>query len=81
MSINTIIVSIYNRHKLLEIKIFFLIFSRLVGIATGYGLDDQGVGVRVPVRSRIFSSLRRLDQLWDLTNLLYNGYRGFFPQD
>jgi hypothetical protein len=25
-----------------------------VGIATGYGLDDQGIGVRVPVRSRIF---------------------------
>jgi hypothetical protein len=27
-----------------------------VGIATGYGLDDQGVGIRVPVGSRIFSS-------------------------
>jgi hypothetical protein len=26
----------------------------VVGIATGYGLDDGGVGVRVPVRSRIF---------------------------
>jgi hypothetical protein len=25
-----------------------------VGIATGYGLDDRGVGVRVPVGSRIF---------------------------
>jgi hypothetical protein len=25
-----------------------------VGIATGYRLDDQGVGVRVPVRARIF---------------------------
>jgi hypothetical protein len=23
----------------------------LVGIATGYGLDDRGVGVRVPVRN------------------------------
>jgi hypothetical protein len=31
----------------------------IVGIATGYGLDDQGVGVRVPVRSRIFSMLSR----------------------
>jgi hypothetical protein len=28
-----------------------------VGIATGYGLDGRGVGVRVPVGSRIFSSL------------------------
>jgi hypothetical protein len=25
------------------------------GIATGYGLDDRGVGVRVPVGSIIFS--------------------------
>jgi hypothetical protein len=28
----------------------------VVGIAAGYGLDDQGVGVRVPVGSRIFNS-------------------------
>jgi hypothetical protein len=33
-----------------------------VGIATGYGLDDGGVGVRVPVGSRIFSSPRRTDR-------------------
>jgi hypothetical protein len=33
-----------------------------VGIATGYGLNDRGVGVRVPVGSRIFSS-RRTDWL------------------
>jgi hypothetical protein len=32
-----------------------------VGIGTGYGLHDQGVGVRVPVVSRIlFSTLARL---------------------
>jgi hypothetical protein len=30
-----------------------------VGTATGYGLDDPGVGLRVPVGSRIFSSTRR----------------------
>jgi hypothetical protein len=35
----------------------------LLGIATGYGLDDRGVGVRVPVRSKIFSSPRRPDRL------------------
>jgi hypothetical protein len=35
-----------------------------VGRTTGYGLDDRGVGVRVPVGSRIFSSPRRPDQLW-----------------
>jgi hypothetical protein len=47
-----------------------------VGIATRYGLDDRGVGVRDPVGSRIFSSPRRRDRLWGPPNLLFNGYRG-----
>jgi hypothetical protein len=34
-----------------------------VGIETGYGLDDSGVGVRVSVRSRIFSPPDRPDRL------------------
>jgi hypothetical protein len=46
-----------------------------VGIATGYGLADRGVGVRVPVDSRIFSSPRRPDRLWGPPSLLSNGYR------
>jgi hypothetical protein len=50
-----------------------------VGIATGYGLDDQGVRVRVPVGSRIFSSPSRPDRLWDPPNLS-NGYWGLFPR-
>jgi hypothetical protein len=33
-----------------------------VGITTGYRLDDRGVGVRVPVGSRIFSSPCRPDR-------------------
>jgi hypothetical protein len=37
--------------------------DRAVGIATGYGLDDRGVGVQVPVGSRLFSSPRRPDRL------------------
>jgi hypothetical protein len=32
-----------------------------VGIATDYGLNDQGIRVRFPVKSRIFYSPRRLD--------------------
>jgi hypothetical protein len=36
----------------------------IVGTATGYGLDDRGVGVRVPLGSRIFSYPRRPDRLW-----------------
>jgi hypothetical protein len=35
----------------------------VVGIATSYGLDDRGVGIRVPVGSRIFSSPDRPDRL------------------
>jgi hypothetical protein len=43
-------------------------------------LDDRGVGVRVAVESRIFSSPDRPDRLWGPTNLLFNGYRGLFPR-
>jgi hypothetical protein len=39
----------------------------IVGITTGYGLDDRRVGIRVPVGSRIFSSPRRPDWLWGFT--------------
>jgi hypothetical protein len=49
--------------------------NSVVGTATGYGLDERGVGVRVPVGSRICSSPRRQDRLWDPPNLLSNGYR------
>jgi hypothetical protein len=31
-------------------------YCNKVGIATSYGLDERGVGVRVPVRPTIFSS-------------------------
>jgi hypothetical protein len=33
-------------------------------VATSYGLDERGVGVRVPTGSRIFSTLRRPHRLW-----------------
>jgi hypothetical protein len=44
--------------------------ASVVGIATGYGLDDCGVGVRVPVGSRIFSSPCRPDLLCGPPSLL-----------
>jgi hypothetical protein len=49
-----------------------------VDIATGYGLDERGVGIRVPVGSRIFSSPRCPDRVWGPSNLLSIGYRGSF---
>jgi hypothetical protein len=45
----------------------------VVGIATGYGLDNRGIGVRVPIGSRIFSSPHLPDWLWGPPNLLSNG--------
>jgi hypothetical protein len=48
----------------------------VVGIAIGCGLDDRGVGVRVPVESRIFSTPRNPDRLLGPPNLLSNGFRG-----
>jgi hypothetical protein len=54
--------------------------SRDSVVSTGYGMDDRGIGVRVPVGSRIFSSPRRPDRRRDPPSLLYeyNGYCGLF---
>jgi hypothetical protein len=52
----------------------------VVGIATGYGLDDRGIGVRVLVGSRFFFTPCRPDWLWGPPNLLSNRYPGLFPR-
>jgi hypothetical protein len=49
-------------------------------MATDYGLDGQGFGVRVPVGARIFASPCPPDFLYGPPNLLSNGYMGFFLQ-
>jgi hypothetical protein len=41
-----------------SVKVNYRRRDSAVGIATGYGRDDRGVGVRVPVGSRMFSSPR-----------------------
>jgi hypothetical protein len=50
-----------------------------VGIVTGYGMDDRGVGVRVPVGSRIVPSPRRPDRFWGPPSLLFNGHGRLSP--
>jgi hypothetical protein len=57
------------------------LLNNVVGTATGYDLDDRGIGVRLPVGSRIFSSPHRPDRLWGTSSLLSNGYRGLFPRE
>jgi hypothetical protein len=57
--------SIYLVRNKICISIKILSRDRSVGIAAGYGLDDQGVGVRVQVGARIFISPCRPDRLWD----------------
>jgi hypothetical protein len=39
----------------------------VVGIETGYELDEREVGVRVPVGSRIFTTSYSPDRLWGST--------------
>jgi hypothetical protein len=53
-------------------------WDSVVGIATGFRLDDGGFGVRVLVESRIFSSPGRPDRFCGPPNLLSNGYRSLF---
>jgi hypothetical protein len=53
--------------------------SEGAGIATDYGLDNRGVGVRVPEGSRMFSSPRGRDRLWAHSSSYPMGTGGSFP--
>jgi hypothetical protein len=61
----SLVTTIYQlpEYEMDEILVIYHVIYRsrdsIVGIATGYGLDNWGVGVRVPVRSRIFSTSSR----------------------
>jgi hypothetical protein len=56
-----------------------ILLSREAAIATGYRLDDRGVGVRVPVWAKIVSSPHFPDRLWGPPNIVSNGYQGYIP--
>jgi hypothetical protein len=56
-------------------QISALVYMLRAGIAQwiGYGLDDQGIGVRVP------AGAKPRDGLYGPLSLLYNGHWGLFP--
>jgi hypothetical protein len=85
MIVRRIHIKVYQRNSVTEIyRLTYYKFSYVsnrnwdsaVSIETGYGMDDRGVGVLVPVGLRSFFSARRPERLWDSLNLHFNGYRG-----
>jgi hypothetical protein len=84
---NTLISNPLKNLSKLFVKIYVINYWKLirsqdsaVSIATGYGLDEQGIGIRVPVGPRIFSTPRRPDRLWGPPSLLSNRYWGLLPR-
>jgi hypothetical protein len=65
----------------LLLQLLVLLLLLLWDIATGYRLDIQGVGVRVPVGARIFTSPCCPDRLWGPPSLLSNGSRQLSCRD
>jgi hypothetical protein len=65
-SIYIIIIGNMINSSLYETQYSLLIMSRgsVVGTATGYGMDDREVEVRVPVESGILTSPYRPDRIW-----------------
>jgi hypothetical protein len=65
---------------------FYLHVTKLYFVANVlyqlYGMDDRGVGVRVPVGSTIFLfSTSSSSGLWSPPSLLSDGYLRLFPRD
>jgi hypothetical protein len=53
-------------------------WDSVVVIATGFELQNRGVGLRVPVGSRIVSSPRRPDRYWGPPTSYPTGTEGSF---
>jgi hypothetical protein len=79
--ISIILIYLYIYIYVYIYTVFYRSWDSAVSIATGYVMEDRGIGVRVPVVSRIFSSPYRPDRFWGPPNLLPNGYRGFFRRE
>jgi hypothetical protein len=65
-------------HACIHKYVYNMSHGSTVGIATGYRLDDQGVGVRVPIASRILTCSYCPDRFLGPPNLLSIGYQEFF---
>jgi hypothetical protein len=52
----------------------------MVGMATGYRLDNRGAGIQVLVGSRICTSPYHPDWPWGPASFLFSEYQGLFPQ-
>jgi hypothetical protein len=69
-----------TKHDLMLKFRYFLMLIQVKGAGIAqqvqrlaYGLENRGVGVRVPVGSRIFSSSELPAWLWGSSSLLYDG--------
>jgi hypothetical protein len=63
---------------IVKLKLYAFWMSRCseVGVATSHRLDDRGVRFRVPVKSRILTSLYLPDRFWGPPSFLSSEYRG-----
>jgi hypothetical protein len=80
ISETTIIIRIkfyINDSILKDFANIIIVSISLLYTATGYGVDAQGVRVRVSVGARVFSSLRCPGLFWIPPTLLADGYRGY----
>jgi hypothetical protein len=79
MSHEYFIVKYLGKHLNNEYLIMRSRFS-VVGIATGYGLEDRGVEVRVPVGAKNFLVFPYYpDRFWDPSSTYPMGTGGSFP--
>jgi hypothetical protein len=72
--------SVISAGRLILVTASEISLTKFVKVSSYLGLDDRGVGVRVPVGARFFFSPRRPDRCWGPPSLLSNGYQGLFPR-